>query len=121
MAAADAILIASGTATLEAALLGAPMVVCYRVSRFTALISRLLIRIPRISLPNIVAGRDVVPELLQTEVTGSRLAQEIRRLLAEPGVAAAQREVFAELRGRLGEPGVGRRAARAVLASARAA
>jgi lipid-A-disaccharide synthase len=121
MAAADAILIASGTATLEAALLGTPMVVCYRVSRFTELISRLLIRIPRISLPNIVAGRDVVPELLQTEVTGSRLAQEIRRLLAEPGVASAQREVFAELRGRLGEPGVGRRAARAVLASARAA
>jgi lipid-A-disaccharide synthase len=121
MAAADAILIASGTATLEAALLGAPMVVCYRVSRFTELISRLLIRIPRISLPNIVAGRDVVPELLQREVTGARLAQETRRLLAEPGIAAAQRTAFAELRGRLGEPGVGRRAARAVLAVARAA
>ncbi|HET6366922.1 MAG TPA: lipid-A-disaccharide synthase [Pseudomonadales bacterium] len=121
MAAADAILIASGTATLEAALLGTPMVVCYRVSRFTELISRLLIRIPRISLPNIVAGRDVVPELLQSEVTGTRLAQEVRRLLVEPGAAAAQRATFAELRGRLGEPGVGRRAARAVLASARAA
>jgi lipid-A-disaccharide synthase len=121
MAAADAILITSGTATLEAALLGAPMVVCYRVSRFTELISRLLIRIPRISLPNIVAGRDVVPELLQREVTGARLAQEARRLLAEPAVAAAQRAAFAELRGRLGEPGVGRRAARAVLAVARAA
>jgi lipid-A-disaccharide synthase len=121
MAAADAILITSGTATLEAALLGAPMVVCYRVSRFTELISRLLIRIPRISLPNIVAGRDVVPELLQREVTGARLAQEARRLLAEPGAAAAQRAAFAELRGRLGEPGVGRRAARAVLAVARAA
>lgn len=121
MAAADAILIASGTATLEAALLGSPMVVCYRVSRFTALISRLLIRVPRISLPNIVAGRDVVPEVLQTEVTGARLAQEIHRLLSEPSAAAAQRLAFAELRGRLGEPGVGRRAARAVLASARAA
>ena len=121
MAAADAILIASGTATLEAALLGTPMVVCYRVSPFTALISRLLIRIPRISLPNIVAGRDVVPELLQEEVTGARLAQEARRVLAEPGIATAQRAAFGELRGRLGEPGVGRRAARAVLASARAA
>jgi lipid-A-disaccharide synthase len=121
MAAADAILITSGTATLEAALLGTPMVVCYRVSRFTELISRLLVRIPRISLPNIVAGRDVVPELLQTEVTGTRLSDEARRLLAEPGAAAAQRAAFAELRSRLGEPGVGRRAARAVLASARAA
>jgi lipid-A-disaccharide synthase len=97
------------------------MVVFYRVSRFTELISRLLVRIPRISLPNIVAGRDVVPELLQTEVTGTRLSDEARRLLAEPGAAAAQRAAFAELRSRLGEPGVGRRAARAVLASARAA
>jgi lipid-A-disaccharide synthase len=121
MAAADAILIASGTATLEAALLGAPMVVCYRVSRFTEVISRLLIRIPWISLPNIVAGRAVVPELLQDDATGERLAAEVRRLLAEPGVAAAQRAAFADLRGRLGEPGVGRRAARAVLAAARAA
>lgn len=121
MAAADAILIASGTATLEAALLGAPMVVCYRVSRFTEVISRLLIRIPWISLPNIVAGRAVVPELLQDDATGERLAAEARRLLSEPGVAAAQRAAFADLRSRLGEPGVGRRAARAVLAAARAA
>lgn len=121
MAAADAILIASGTATLEAALLGAPMVVCYRVSRISELISRLLIRIPWISLPNIVAGRVVVPELLQDDATGERLAAEARRLLAEPASAAAQRTAFAELRSRLGEPGVGQRAARAVLAAARAA
>jgi lipid-A-disaccharide synthase len=121
MAAADVILIASGTATLEAALLGAPMVVCYRVSRFTEGISRLLIRIPWISLPNIVAGRAVVPELLQDDATGELLAAEARRLLVEPAAAAAQRAAFADLRGRLGEPGVGRRAARAVLAAARAA
>ena len=121
MAAADAVLIASGTATLEAALLGAPMVVCYRVSRVTELISRLLIRIPWISLPNIIAGRAVVPELLQEAATGERLAVEARRLLAEPAAAAAQRAAFSELRGRLGEPGVGQRAARAVLAAARAA
>jgi lipid-A-disaccharide synthase len=121
MAAADAILIASGTATLEAALLGAPMVVCYRVSRVTEMISRALIHIPWISLPNIIAGRAVVPELLQDEATGERLAAEARRLLSDPAVAAAQRAAFADRRGRLGEPGVGRRAARAVLAAARAA
>lgn len=121
MVAADAILIASGTATLEAALLGAPMVVCYRVSRFTEAISRVLIRIPWISLPNIVAGRTVVPELLQGAATGERLAAEARRLLAEPAAAAAQRAAFADLRARLGEPGVGPRAARAVLDAARAA
>ena len=121
MVAADAILIASGTATLEAALLGAPMVVCYRVSRFTEAISRVLIRIPWISLPNIVAGRTVVPELLQGAATGERLAAEARRLLTEPGAAAAQRAAFADLRAHLGEPGVGPRAARAVLDAARAA
>jgi lipid-A-disaccharide synthase len=121
MVAADAILIASGTATLEAALLGAPMVVCYRVSRVTEAISRVLIRIPWISLPNIVAGRTVVPELLQSAATGERLAAEARRLLAEPGAAAAQQAAFVDLRARLGEPGVGPRAARAVLDAARAA
>ncbi|HKZ06181.1 MAG TPA: lipid-A-disaccharide synthase, partial [Methylomirabilota bacterium] len=88
MAAADTILITSGTATLEAALLGAPMVVCYRVSRVTELLSRLLIRIPWISLPNIIAGRRVVPELLQDAASGERLAVEARRLLAEPAAAA---------------------------------
>jgi len=115
MAAADALLIASGTATLEAALLGAPMVVCYRVSRMTELMARLLKRSRWISLPNIVAGREAVPEILQDDVTGARLARELERLLVDPVAATAQRAAFKELRSRLGEPGVGERAARAVL------
>ncbi len=115
MAAADVLLIASGTATLEAALLGAPMVVCYRVSRLTELISRLLIRVPWISLPNLVCGRPVVPEILQGAVSGPRLADEAERLLGDPEAAMAQRRAFADLRHSLGEPGVGRRAALAVL------
>jgi lipid-A-disaccharide synthase len=119
MAASDVVLIASGTATLEAALLGAPMVVCYRVSRLTEAVARLLARVPWISLPNLVAGRGVVPELLQTAVTGPRLAQEARRLLEDSAAAAAQRAAFKEVRARLGEPGVGQRAARAVLEAAR--
>jgi lipid-A-disaccharide synthase len=121
MAAADALLIASGTATLEAALLGAPMVVCYRVSRVTELTVRLLLRIPWISLPNIVSQRAVVPEILQDELSGERLAREVSRLLDDGQAAAAQRVAFAELRSRLGEPGVGERAAAAVLRAARAA
>jgi len=121
MAAADVLLIASGTATLEAALLGAPMVICYRVSRTTEMIARLLSRVRWIGLPNLVSGREVVPELIQAQVTGERLATEATRLLDEDPVAAtAQRAAFKELRARLGEPGVGRRAARAVLATARA-
>lgn len=115
MAGADVLLIASGTATLEAALLGTPMVVCYRVSRLSEAIVRLLNRSPWISLPNIVAGRGAVPEILQKEVRGARLAAEAERLLVDAGAAAAQRAAFKEVRSRLGQPGVGERAARAVL------
>ena len=121
MAAADVLLIASGTATLEAALLGTPMVVCYRVSRLTEAVVRLLNRSPWISLPNIIAGRGVVPELLQGQVRGARLAAKAEYLLADTSAAAAQRAAFAEVRSRLGQPGVGERAARAVLALAGAA
>jgi lipid-A-disaccharide synthase len=120
MAAADTLLIASGTATLEAALLGAPMVICYRVSRLTELIARALTSVQWIGLPNLVSGRVVVPELIQGEVTGARLAQEAARLLDDPVAATAQRAAFKDLRARLGEPGVGLRAARAVLDTARA-
>ena len=115
MAASDALLIASGTATLEAALLGAPMVVCYRVSRLTEVVARLLTRSVWISLPNIVAGRGAVPEILQDKVTGARLASEAERLLIDSVAATAQRAAFKEVRSRLGQPGVGARAARAVL------
>ena len=118
MAAADVVLTASGTATLEAALLGAPMVVCYRVSRLTEGVVRLLARVSWISLPNILAGRPIVPEILQDEVTGQRLAAEALRLLDDPVAATAQRAAFKDLRARLGEPGVGRRAAAVVLRTA---
>jgi lipid-A-disaccharide synthase len=115
MAAADLLLVASGTATLEAALIGTPMVVCYRVSRASELLGRLLIRIPWISLANILAGRPVVPELLQSDATGRRMAEEALRLLASPADRHAQRAAFAEIRGKLGTAGVGERAALSVL------
>lgn len=121
MVAADVLLIASGTATLEAALLGTPMVLCYRVSRTTELIARMLTHVEWIGLPNLIAGRVVAPELIQAQVTGERLAAEAGRLLDEDPVAAtAQRAAFKEVRARLGEPGVGQRAALAVLRTARA-
>jgi len=121
MAGADVVLVASGTATLEAALLGVPMVVCYRVSRFTEAVLRVLAQVTWCSLPNLVAGRLVVPEILQDEVSGERLAAETRKLLEDPVAVTAQRAAFKDLRARLGEPGVGRRAALAVLQSARVA
>ena len=118
MACADVVLIASGTATLEAALLGVPMVVCYRVSRLTEVVARMLVRVPWAGLPNLVAGRLIVPEILQDVVTGQRLATEALKLLDDPVAATAQRAAFKDLRARLGEPGVGRRAARAVFEAA---
>jgi lipid-A-disaccharide synthase len=118
MASADAVLVASGTATLEAALLGSPMVVCYRVSRLTEVMVRLLVTVPWCSLPNLVAGRAIVPEILQDEVTGERLAAEVTKILEDPMAATTQRTAFKDLRARLGEPGVGGRAAAAVLETA---
>ncbi len=115
MAASDALLVASGTATLEAALIGTPMVVCYRVSRLSEAMGRLLIRIPWISLVNIVAGRAVVPELLQDGATAGRMAKEALALLASSSACEAQRAAFAEIRRTLGGAGVGERAARSVL------
>jgi lipid-A-disaccharide synthase len=96
-------------------------VVCYRVSRLTETVARMLARVPWISLPNIVAGRQAVPEILQDDVTGQRLASEALHLLEDAAAATAQRAAFKEIRGRLGEPGVGPRAARAVLETARVA
>jgi lipid-A-disaccharide synthase len=119
--AADLVLATSGTVTLEAAILGAPMVVCYRVSRLTAAMLRMLIRVPWMSLVNIVLGRAAVPELFQEEVTGERVADETLRLLEDAGAREAQRAAFRELAGQLGAPGVGARAAGFILGAARAA
>jgi lipid-A-disaccharide synthase len=120
MAGADLILVASGTATLEAALFGTPMVVCYKFSPLTGLAGRLLVSLPRVSLANIVAGRPVVPELLQRAATGRRLAGEALSLLQSPERLDAQRRAFAEIKAALGAPGVGERAARRVLEVAEA-
>lgn len=115
MRAADLLLVTSGTATLEAALLGTPMVVCYRLSRLSELLFKPLVRIPWISLANIALGRAVVPEIYNRALTGETLGREALRLLESPAARAGQREAFGELAGQLGAPGVGARAARHVL------
>jgi lipid-A-disaccharide synthase len=121
MRAADLLLVTSGTATLEAALLGTPMVVCYRLSRLSELLFKPLVRVPWISLANIALGRAVVPELYQRALTGEALGREALRLLESPAALAGQREAFGELASQLGVPGVGARAARHVLELATAA
>jgi len=81
LAHADVALVASGTATVEAALLGAPMVVFYRVSAPTWFVGKFLVDIPFYSMVNLLAGRRIVPELIQSDCTGERLADEAKRLL----------------------------------------
>lgn len=83
MAAADTILLASGTATLEALLLKKPMVVAYRVAAITFMIAKWLVKIPFISLPNLLAGREVVPEILQTDATPQKLGDALLAQLAD--------------------------------------
>lgn len=117
MRAADLLVVTSGTATLEAALLGTPMVVAYRASPLTVWMGRLLSRVPWISLVNLALGRAVVPELWR-DVTPAAVAAEVLRALAVPAALDAQREAFAELAGQLGAAGVADRAARLVLAKA---
>lgn len=117
LASADLAFVASGTATLEAALCGSPMVVVYRMSAATYAIARALVRLPRISLVNIVAGEDVVPELLQGSVTAGNLEREGEALLASPQRAAAMRAGLARVASALGPPGASERAAEQILAA----
>jgi lipid-A-disaccharide synthase len=116
--AADLVVATSGTVTLEAALLGTPMVVCYRLSALSELVLRLLATVPWMSLANLTLGRAVVPELYRRTTTSANLARAALHLLTDPGAREAQRAAFSELTGALGEPGVVMRAARLVLAQA---
>jgi lipid-A-disaccharide synthase len=117
MRAADLLVVTSGTATLEAALLGTPMVVVYRASPLTILTGRLLLRVPWISLVNLTLGRGVVPEIWN-DVTPATIAAAVLRLLASEESIAGQRAAFVELAGQLGTAGVAERAAKFVLAAA---
>jgi lipid-A-disaccharide synthase len=105
---------ASGTATLECALMDVPMIVGYRLQLVSAILARLLVRVPHVALANLIAGERAAPELLQNEWNPDRLAAATRDLLADGG--ARQRRALALVRQRLGGPGASRRAAEAVAA-----
>lgn len=107
--------VASGTATLEAALAGMPMVVVYKLSYVTAAVFRRLITIPSIGLPNIILGRRSVPELVQEDCTPGRIADELCRFCTDPEYYARVVEDLSSVREKLGEPGASLRAAQAVL------
>lgn len=109
------VLLASGTATLEAALLGVPMVVAYRVAPVTYLIGRQLVRSRFIAMPNILLDEAVVPELIQHEVTSTRLAEEALAILSDDERTERLRHKLGMIRPMLGRPGVFDRAARFLL------
>ncbi len=112
--ASDAALVKSGTSTLETALMLRPMVVVYRLSWLSYLVGRLLVRIAHFALVNILAGRGLVPELLQRDASPERMAAEIERLLGDRGARDAQLQGLREVRDSLGQPGAARRVAEEV-------
>jgi len=111
LAAADCAIVASGTATVEAALLGTPMVVIYRVTPLSAFILRRMIRTPFIGMVNLIAGKLVVPELIQDQFTPAAVEREIRRYLESPSAREETRAALSQVRARLGPGGAIERAA----------
>jgi lipid-A-disaccharide synthase len=116
MAGADLLLIASGTATLEAGIIGTPMIVTYKVSRLSWALAHVLVRgVRQCSLTNLVAGRGIVPELLQSRATPEALAGEALSLVREGRLAQMARELASDVRPLLGSPGASARAAAHIL------
>jgi lipid-A-disaccharide synthase len=115
IAAADLLLAASGTVTLEAAVFATPLIIVYRLSFFTWFFIRMMIRIPYIGLVNIVAGKKIVPELIQYGARPATIARTAREILTAPETRERMIRELKQVGLALGEPGSSRRAARAIL------
>jgi len=115
MKACDVVFVASGTATLEAAIVGTPMIVLYKLSLLSYALARLLLKMKHISLPNIVAGRQIVPELIQDEANPLRMVEEAFRILFGKGIAENMKRDLNGVREKLGGPGASARTAGLVL------
>jgi lipid-A-disaccharide synthase len=106
---------ASGTATVQAALHGRPMVVVYRLSPLTYRLGRRFLLVDNVAMVNLIAGRRIVPELIQDDCTAENIAAETLSLLANPERAEETRRALGDVRAKLGGPGASGRAADAVL------
>lgn len=113
--ASDLAWVASGTATLETALLQRPMVIVYRLAWLTYFLARLLVRVNHIGMVNIIAGERVVPELIQRDVTGERIFMESERILQDAALRTWTAQRLAEVREKLGSPGAADRVAEIAL------
>lgn len=110
----NVIIAASGTITLQAALFEKPMVVLYRVSALTYAAAKLLVKIKDICIVNILAGKRIVPEILQADVKPDRIAEEVRRMLNDKGYYEKIKKDLHEVKMRLGPPGASERAAKVI-------
>jgi lipid-A-disaccharide synthase len=119
LAASDVVVTASGTATVQTALHGKPMVIVYRVSPLTYAIGRRVVQVAHYGMVNLVAGRSIVTELIQDDCTAERVSAEARMLLTDTDRAVRMKDDLAEVVRRLGGAGASTRAARAVLDTAR--
>jgi lipid-A-disaccharide synthase len=115
LASADVVITASGTATVQAALHERPMVIVYRVSPLSYWLGRRFVKVDTFGMPNLIAGKPSVPELIQDGFTPAAVARETTKLLQDPIAAERMRADLREVRRRLGEPGASARAAAAVL------
>ena len=112
---ADMAIAASGTVTLEASLLKLPTVIIYKVAALSYLIGKIIVKIPYISLPNIVAGRKIVPELVQSAANPDNIAREALAILTEPAVRRAIIDDLGEMGQKLGTKGAVKRVAEEIL------
>jgi len=111
-------LVASGTATLENACLGIPMIIIYKVSFFSYLLARILVKIPIIGLANIVAGKRIVPEFIQRKARAGEIAKITSHWLDNPALMVEIKEELMKVREKLGTPGASQRAAKIILEEA---
>lgn len=114
MKAAHAVIAASGTVTLEAAIIGVPMIIVYKVSRLSYLVGKIMVRVSHIGLVNLVAGRRIVPELVQEEVNGRRIAEEVNKIIVDEKYSRTMKNALEGVKNRLGRPGASARAAEIV-------
>ncbi|SMC38702.1 lipid-A-disaccharide synthase [Sporomusa malonica] len=115
MGLSDAAIAASGTATLETSLMGAPTVIIYKMAALTYLLGKLLVKIPNIGLPNIIAGRRIVPELIQDAANPAAIAAETLKLLTDAAVREQALADLAEVKEKLGQTGAVKRVAEVIL------
>ena len=107
----DLAIVASGTATLETALLGIPMIIIYKISSLTYFIGKFIVHVKNIGLANIIAGKTIVPELIQEDARGNRIAAEALDILTDAERKQEMIKELAAIRSKLGNPGAARKTA----------